>query len=85
MQIALDVMREPMFLLLIAAGATYLALGDLQEALLLGGSIVFIIAITFYQQRKTERALEALRDLASPRDPRLGLRSRHLRIRRHAG
>jgi Ca2+-transporting ATPase len=34
---------------------------------LLGGSIVFIIAITFYQQRKTERALEALRDLASPR------------------
>jgi Ca2+-transporting ATPase len=67
LQIALDVMREPMFLLLIAAGATYLALGDLQEALLLGGSIVFIIAITFYQQRKTERALEALRDLASPR------------------
>jgi magnesium-transporting ATPase (P-type) len=64
LQIALDVMREPMFLLLITAGAIYLALGDLQEALLLGGSIVFIIAITFYQQRKTERALETLRALA---------------------
>ncbi len=67
LRIAVDVLREPMFLLLIAAAATYLVLGDVHEAMLLGGSIVFIIGITFYQERKTERALEALRDLASPR------------------
>lgn len=61
-----DVVREPMFLLLIACGALYLILGEVQEALLLLGFVV-VIEITFYQEQKTERALEALRDLASPR------------------
>jgi Ca2+-transporting ATPase len=60
-------MREPMFLLLVAAGAIYLALGDVNEALVLLASVFVIIGITVYQERKTERALEALRDLSSPR------------------
>jgi Ca2+-transporting ATPase len=65
--IALEVLREPMFLLLVAAAAIYLALGDLREALVLAASVVVIIAITVRQERKAERALEALRDLSSPR------------------
>ena len=65
--IALEVAREPMFLLLVAAGTIYLVLGDLQEALVLLASIVVVMGITIYQARKTERALEALRDLSSPR------------------
>ena len=65
--IAWEVVREPMFLLLIAAAAIYLALGDLREALALLASVFVMIGITFYQERKTERALEALRELASPR------------------
>jgi P-type Ca2+ transporter type 2C len=65
--IALEVVREPMFLLLIAGGAIYLLLGDIREALVLLGSILVIMGITFYQEQKTERALEALRDLSSPR------------------
>src|SRR5438046_3103583 len=65
--IAFDVVREPMFLLLIAGGAIYLLLGDIREALVLLGSILVIMGITFYQEQKTERALEALRDLSSPR------------------
>ncbi len=65
--IALGVMREPMFLLLIACGTIYLLLGDLQEAVILLSFVFVIIGITFYQERKTERALEALRDLSSPR------------------
>jgi len=65
--IALQVVREPMFLLLVAAGATYLALGDVREALVLLVSVFLIIGITVYQEHKTERALEALRDLSSPR------------------
>ncbi|MHB1325719.1 MAG: cation-translocating P-type ATPase [Thermoleophilia bacterium] len=64
---ALDVMREPMFLLLLAAGTLYLLLGDLGEALLLLMFVFVIMGITFYQERKTENALEALRDLSSPR------------------
>ncbi len=65
--IAIEVVREPMFLLLVAGGLIYLILGDLQEALMLMGFVIVVMAITFTQERKTERALEALRDLSSPR------------------
>ena len=65
--IAWNVVREPMFLLLLGAGTVYLLLGDLEEALLLLGFVFVVIGITLYQERKTERALEALRDLSSPR------------------
>jgi P-type Ca2+ transporter type 2C len=64
---ALEVIREPMILLLLVAGGVYLVLGDHEEALLLLGSIGLIIGIELYQERKTEHALEALRDLSSPR------------------
>lgn len=62
-----EVVREPMFLMLIVCGALYLALGDPKEAFMLMGFVVVIISITFYQEQKTEKALEALRDLSSPR------------------
>ncbi|MBI3996976.1 MAG: cation-translocating P-type ATPase [Candidatus Omnitrophica bacterium] len=65
--LAVDVLREPMILLLVACGAIYLVLGDTREALLLVGSIGVIIGISLYQGSKTERALEALHDLSSPR------------------
>jgi Ca2+-transporting ATPase len=65
--ILLEVVREPMFLMLIACGLLYLFLGDQEEALMLMGFVVVIIGITFYQEQKTERALDALRDLSSPR------------------
>ena len=38
-----------------------------QEAIILLGFVVIVVAITLYQENKTERALEALRDLSSPR------------------
>ena len=65
--IALGVAQEPMFLLLIVSVAIYLTLGDLREALILSVSLLVIMGITIFQERKTERALEALRDLSSPR------------------
>jgi Ca2+-transporting ATPase len=65
--IALSVLREPMLLLLMASGIIYMVLGDIQEASMLLGFVFVIIGITLYQERKTERALEALRDLSSPR------------------
>jgi Ca2+-transporting ATPase len=67
LDILIGVLREPMFLLLIACGALYLLSGEFQEALMLLGFVFVIIGITFYQERKTERALEALKDLSSPR------------------
>ena len=62
-----DVIREPMFLLLVGAGSIYFILGDLEEGALLLSFVLVIIGITVYQERKTERALEALRNLSSPR------------------
>ena len=66
-RIALDVVREPMFLLLIASGSVYLLLGDPGEAVALLAAVFLVIGITLYQEQKTERALQALRDLSSPR------------------
>jgi Ca2+-transporting ATPase len=65
--IAWEVVSEPMFSLLVVAGAIYLALGDTHEALILIASVVIVMGITIYQERKTERVLEALRELSSPR------------------
>lgn len=66
-RIALEVMKEPMFLLLISCAALYMLLGDYREGSILLSSTLLIIYITFYQYRKTEKALEALRSMASPR------------------
>lgn len=65
--IFLDVLKEPMFLLLLVCGAIYFLLGDRQEAVILLGFVLVVAGITLYQEHKTERALEALRDLSSPR------------------
>jgi Ca2+-transporting ATPase len=65
--IALEVVREPMFLLLVAGALIYVVLGDVREAAILAASIVVVMTITITQERKSERALEALRDLSSPR------------------
>ncbi len=65
-EMSLGVAREPMFLLLLACGALYLVLGDVREALMLLFFVGVVMSITLYQERKTERALDALRSLSSP-------------------
>lgn len=67
MDIFLNVLKEPLFLLLIACGFIYLSSGEFQEALMLLGFVFVIIFITFFQERKTERALDSLKALSSPR------------------
>ncbi len=65
--IALEVVREPMFLMLVAAGGIYLLMGEPADALMLLGFVFVVMAITIVQERRTERAVDALRDLSSPR------------------
>jgi Ca2+-transporting ATPase len=65
--IAREVAREPMFLMLLSAASLYLFMGEPGDTALLLGSVVIVMAITIVQERRTERALDALRDLSSPR------------------
>ncbi|MDE2260664.1 MAG: cation-translocating P-type ATPase [Betaproteobacteria bacterium] len=65
--IALEVLREPMFLLLLGAGSIYLVMGNPHDALTLLGFVVIIMFVTIVQERRTERTLDTLRDLSSPR------------------
>lgn len=67
LHIMLGVVKEPMFILLVVCGSLYLVLGDVQEGLMLLGFVFVIMGIEFYQEKKTEKALDALKDLASPR------------------
>jgi Ca2+-transporting ATPase len=65
--IIVQVFKEPMFILLLSCGILYFILGDSGEAMMLLASVAIVIGITYYQERKTARALEALRALSSPR------------------
>ena len=66
-RICLDVLREPMLAMLLGAGLIYLALGNAHEATILLVFACLSVAITVVQEARTEHALEALRDLTSPR------------------
>jgi Ca2+-transporting ATPase len=62
-----ETVHEPMFLLLLAAGMLYLLFGDPVEGFTLFGAVLVTMGLTLYQEGKTERAIEALRDMTSPR------------------
>ncbi len=64
--IALEVVKEPMFILLIACSVLYMIIGDYTEGFIMLSTILIIVYIAFYQHRKTERALEALKSMSSP-------------------
>jgi len=65
--IALGILKEPMFILLVVCGSLYLFLGDVREGVMLMSFVIFVMGIEYFQERKTEKALDALKDLASPR------------------
>ncbi|MDD0809323.1 cation-translocating P-type ATPase [Curvibacter sp. RS43] len=62
-----EVVREPMFLLMLGSGGIYLAMGDARQALILLGFVLIIMAVTVLQERRTDGALAELRELSSPR------------------
>ena len=67
LRIVAELVREPMFGLLLAASAIYVALGDPAEGLILALFATASMSIAVVQESRTERVLEALRDLTSPR------------------
>lgn len=65
--IVLGVISEPMFSLLIIAAIVYLMIGDMQDAIVLSAFAMLSVIITIIQEWRSEKVLEALRDLTSPR------------------
>jgi Ca2+-transporting ATPase len=53
--IIVEVIKEPMFILLVASGLIYFVLGDVTEGIMLMSFVFVIIGITVYQEQKTER------------------------------
>ncbi|MBK8699354.1 MAG: HAD-IC family P-type ATPase [Saprospiraceae bacterium] len=65
--VAKEVISEPMFMLLLGCGFLYMVLGDYKEGIVMISTIFILVGISFYQNFRTEKALAALRSLASPR------------------
>jgi Ca2+-transporting ATPase len=66
LRIVREVLTEPMFLLLVLAATAYVLLGDLGEGLLLGAFALLTIGLVVMQERRGERALQALQALGTP-------------------
>lgn len=66
-RILLDVIREPMFALLVCGGVVYFLLGDRVDAIFLLIFACLSVSITIVQESRSEHVLDALRNLASPR------------------
>lgn len=62
----LDILKEPMLILLFAISIIYLVLGNYGEALFMFFAIVAVSAISFYQDTRSKKALEALEKLNEP-------------------
>ncbi|MGB8622990.1 MAG: cation-translocating P-type ATPase [Paracoccaceae bacterium] len=67
LRIVLEVLREPMLALLLGGCVVYFALGSSGEAAILLVFACLSVGITVVQEARTERVLEELRDLTSPR------------------
>ena len=61
----LNVFKEPMFLLLLITASIYFILGEVGDGIIMLCFILFISGIEFFQEQKTDKALEALNTLSA--------------------
>lgn len=62
----LDILKEPMLLLLMAVTVIYVVVGNYSESLFMLGAIIAVSGISFYQDNRSKKALEALKKLNEP-------------------
>jgi len=67
LQMAWEVMTQPMILLLLVTAGLYGLLGNREDAALLMLSALLVGGLAIYQAHRTERVLHALKDLSAPR------------------
>jgi Ca2+-transporting ATPase len=63
----LDIIREPMFILLVIVSILYFVLGDTSEGFMMLVAIVLVSAISFYEVSRSTKALKALEKFTEPR------------------
>ncbi|HEX2926263.1 MAG TPA: cation-translocating P-type ATPase [Ruminiclostridium sp.] len=63
----LNIFKEPMFLLLFCTAIIYFFLGEERDGVIMLCFVTFMTGISFIQEWRTDRTLEALKELASPR------------------
>lgn len=62
----LDIVKEPMFLLLLTATSIYFITGDYGDGIFMTFAIVFVMAISVFQESRSRNAIEALKKLTQP-------------------
>jgi len=63
----LDIVKEPMFLLLLTATSIYFITGDYGDGIFMAFAIVFVMAISVFQESRSRNAIEALKKLTQPK------------------
>lgn len=66
LKLLFDILREPMLILLIIIAIIYLAVGNYGEALFMLAAIILVSGISFYQDNRSQKALEELEKLNEP-------------------
>ena len=63
----IKIICEPMFLLLIVTSMVYFILGEYRDGIIMFSFLFIIIIIDIVQEVKTDRTLQALKDLSEPK------------------
>ena len=65
--VIIEIVREPMFILLVIACTLYFILGKTNEGWMMVTAMIFVAAISLYEDIKSTNALEALKEFAEPK------------------
>lgn len=63
----LDIVKEPMFLLLLTATSIYFITGDYADGIFMTFAIISVVAISVFQESRSRNAIEALKKLTQPK------------------
>ena len=65
-RVLIEILKEPMLLLLMTVAGIYVAVGNYSDAVFMFGAIIAVSGISFYQDNRSKKALEALEKLNEP-------------------
>ncbi|WP_400263167.1 cation-translocating P-type ATPase [Sphingobacterium sp. SG20118] len=65
-RVLMNILKEPMLILLIVISVIYLVVGNYAEAYFMFAAVVFVSGISFYQDTRSRNAMQALEKLNEP-------------------